>query len=388
MRKKNTEPSVFDKAFEHIGLNQTEELNDVDNLDNELLFSNTDDVDPDKKDESEGNNEDGLNIREDDSDIPDNVFNNNNSSENKDNNDSQDKDNVDNNDNIDNEDVDEIDENETNQVSAFFDAFAEANGWAVDEDEKPTTIEDLISYISNIVEENSVPEYSDPRIKQLDEYVKNGGSFDDFYNGMSEELKYDSLDMEDESNQKAVIKEYLKLQGYSDDQVSSKLERYEDADMLEDEANDAVEILKNIKQQQLEEQQRAQQLEYEERQRQIVEFSENLNKEIFNLTNIRGLNIPKEDRKQLFDYITKVDKDGYTQYQKDFGKNQIKNIIESAYFTMKGDALLTEAAKGGQTSAVKKLRQIMKSSSKNHSSKSLGDENKISAVDIASKYFS
>ena len=382
MKKTNTKPSVFDDVIKHVGFDQSEMLDTVDNLDDPDTFNETDEEEPDDI-ESEGNDEDDLDIREDDSDIPDDVLNGNSSKKTDTTDDLQDEDNAD-----DINDDDLTDDNETSQVSAFFDAFAEANGWTVNEDEKPTTIEGLIQYISDLVEENSTPAYSDPRIKQLDEYVKNGGSFDDFYNGMSEELKYDTLDMEDESNQKAVIKEYLKLQGYSDDQVNSKLERYEDADMLEDEANDAVKILKSVKQQQLEQQQQAQQLAYEEQQRQIVEFAENLNKEIFNLTNIRGLNIPKEDRKQLYEYVTKVDKDGYTQYQKDFGKNQIKNIIESAYFTMKGDALLTEAAKGGQTSAVKKLRQILKSSSKNHSSKSLGDENKISAVDIASKYFS
>lgn len=382
MKKTNTEPSVFDKAIKHVGFDQSEMLDTIDNLDDLDMFNKTDEENPDDI-KSEGNDEDDLDVREDDSDIPDDVLNENSSKQTEDEDDLQDEDNVD-----DNDDEQLSDDNETTQVSAFFDAFAEANGWTVNEDEKPTTIEGLIQYITDLVDENSTPTYSDPRIKQLDEYVRNGGSFDDFYNGMSEELKYDTLDMEDESNQKAVIKEYLKLQGYSDDQVNSKLERYEDADMLEDEANDAIKILKSIKQQQLEQQQQAQQLAYEEQQRQITEFAENLNKEIFNLTSIRGLNIPKEDRKQLYDYITKVDKDGYTQYQKDFGKNQIKNIIESAYFTMKGDALLTEAAKGGQTSAVKKLRQILKSSSKNHSSKSLGDENKISAVDIASKYFS
>jgi len=39
------------------------------------------------------------------------------------------------------------------------------------------------------------------------------------------------------------------MQGYTNDQINSKIERYEDADMLEDEANDAVERLKTIKKQ-------------------------------------------------------------------------------------------------------------------------------------------
>ena len=39
----------------------------------------------------------------------------------------------------------------------------------------------------------------------------------------------------------------------TDDQISRKIERYEDADMLEDEATDAVEYLKNYQKERLEE---------------------------------------------------------------------------------------------------------------------------------------
>jgi hypothetical protein len=52
----------------------------------------------------------------------------------------------------------------------------------VDEDNKPQTIEDLVQYMNDVVEENSKPQYSDPRVEQLDSYIKNGGSFNDFYN--------------------------------------------------------------------------------------------------------------------------------------------------------------------------------------------------------------
>jgi hypothetical protein len=57
--------------------------------------------------------------------------------------------------------------------------------------------------------------------------------------------------MEDESNQKAVVRDYMKMQGYSDEQINRKIERYEDADMLEDEAADAVSYLKRVREQQL-----------------------------------------------------------------------------------------------------------------------------------------
>lgn len=39
-----------------------------------------------------------------------------------------------------------------------------------------------------------------------------------------------------------------------------------------------------------------------------------LNAGISNLSDIRGIAVPKEDRRALYDYITKTDADGLTQY--------------------------------------------------------------------------
>jgi len=130
--------------------------------------------------------------------------------------------------------------------------------------------------------------------------------------------------------------------------------------MLAEEAEDAVTQLKQIKAAQL---QRAMQEQEQARlaqEEQARQFMTDLNSSIASLNNIRGIAVPKEDRKALLDYITKTDADGLTQYQKDFNNNMVNNLIESAYFTMKGDALLGNAKRNGQTSAVSKLRTIMK----------------------------
>ena len=191
-------------------------------------------------------------------------------------------------------------------------------------------MEGLINYIEDTVAENSKPQYADDRIAQLDAYVKNGGKFEDFYNGMSQTIEYDNMDMEDESNQKMAVRDYLNLSGYSDEQINKKIERYEDADMLEDEANDAVERLKIYQEEQLQQQQQFQQQQQMAQQEQARQFVTDLNNTISSLDNIRGVAIPKQDRKALFDYITKVDSEGITQYQRDFQKNLIENLIESA----------------------------------------------------------
>lgn len=292
------------------------------------------------------------------------------------------------NDNNNDDDVDDPngDANEAAQVGAFFDAFAEELGWEIEDDEKPTSITDLIGYIQDVVEENSKPQYADERIAQLDEYVRNGGNFDDFYNNMSQDIQYDKLDLEDEDNQKLAVKDYLKLSGYSDEQISKKIERYEDAGVLEDEANDAIERLKIYKQHEIEEQQRMQEQYRQQQQEQAMQFVTSLNDTIKNLKSVRGVNIPKEDRKLLFDYITKVDANGLTQYQKDFNKNMVNNLIESAYFTMKGDALISEATKNGQTTAANKLRQMLRHTTKNHSTYNIDDKQR-SVADIASMWY-
>ena len=104
------------------------------------------------------------------------------------------------------------------------------------------------------------------------------------------------------------------------------------------------------------------------------------------MSTIRGISIPKEDRAALYEYIFKVDQDGVSQYQKDFNKNLSKNLIESAYFTMKGDYLVSGAKRDGETSAAEKLRKIMRHTAKNHSTYNSRQKQK-SAAELVSGLF-
>jgi hypothetical protein len=65
----------------------------------------------------------------------------------------------------------------------------------------------------------------------------------------------------------------------------------------------------------------------------------------------------------------------------------INNLIESAYFTMKGDSLLGEAKRNGQTSAASKLRNMLRHQTKNHSTYNANEDNKHQLLDVASKFF-
>lgn len=394
-RKKNNPLGGFADALDDLGLGGTggtEEVTNIDDQENILDTPNVDDLDKEKDkpgddiidhtEDDKSNDQVDPKAKEDDSEIPDDVLNNKPSDNNDDAKDEQDPEE----DEDDNEDEEKIDPTESKQIGVFFDAFAEAANWDVDEKDKPTSVEELVKYMEEVVDQNSKPTYADERIEQLDQYVKNGGKFEDFYQDQQKGLTYESIDLEDETNQKTAVRDYYKLQGLTDDQISRKIERYEDADMLEDEATDAVEYLKKYQSERLEEAKAQQEAQKQAYAKQTEEFMSNLNQSVGSLDNIRGISVPKEDRKALLDYITKTDAEGLTQYQKDFNGNLINNLLESAYFTMKGDALLGEAKRSGQTSAASKLRTMLKNQSRNHSSQNSSNNKQPQAWDIASKY--
>ena len=283
----------------------------------------------------------------------------------------------------------EADVIEAQQVSLLFEAIGNSLGWNMDEiddKDKPLNTDDLAKYFADVVEQNSVPKYADERIQALDEYVKQGGKFEDFYAKQQEALTLDNIDLEDENNQKAVVRELMRHTGYTEEQINKKISRYEDSDVLYDEAEDALGRLKDIRQQEVEEATR-QQEEYAKQQEEASRaFFDSVSHDIQGLTNIRGISVPKEDRKALFDYIFKVDQNGQSQYQKDFNKNLSKNLIESAYFTMKADSLISTAKRDGESSAAEKLRKLMRHQSKNHSTYNADDKQK-SVTDLIQGMF-
>lgn len=255
------------------------------------------------------------------------------------------------------------DDNEENVVTNFFDAIAEKLNWEFEEDEdKPKSVDELINYFQNVIEENSKPEYSSEEVEALDNFVKQGGDLKKYLT-IDAELDLDDIDIEDEANQKLVVKQLLKEKGFSTKKIDKLVSRYEEAGLLEDEAQDALEDLKEIKEEKkkqlLEDQKKAYQIQLQRQQ----QFYDNVVSEIKGLKNIRGITVPEKDKKVLMDYILKPDTDGKTKYQKDYAKGGVKNLIESAYFTMNADKLIEAAKREGNNSAIDKFRRSLKSSS-------------------------
>ena len=392
MAKKNTTPTAFDDLLNSVYGNEGNmpETVDMDKQDSFVNAVEEEEKPADKPAEDNGADDTNpSNANDDDSEIPQSVL------------DRMDKKSKDEpvqepiDDTIDNtedtSDPSDADVNEAQQVGLLFDAIGESFGWNMDdikEEDRPLTVDDLTRYMREVVQQNSVPQYADERIQQLDEYVKNGGKFEDFYGKQQQSLSYDNIDMEDEDNQKAVVSELLRYNGYTDDQIKNKISRYEDADMLEEESADALDMLKQIKQHELEMAQQQQAAYLQQQEEQSRQFYNDCMNQIKSLSSIMGIQIPKEDGAKLADYIFNVDQDGISKFQRDYNNkdNFINNLITTAYITMKGDSFISTAKRDGESSATEKLRKMLRHQAKNHTAYNVEDKPK-SVVDLASRFF-
>lgn len=244
----------------------------------------------------------------------------------------------------------------------FFDSLSEQLGWSdVEDEDKPKTAEDLIEYFKDVIEENSVPQYASEEVEKLDEFVRNGGNLKDYFS-IDADIDLDNIEVEDnEINQKLVVEEFLKEKGFSAKQIDKKITKYEDAGILEDEAVDALEALKDIKAERKEKLLEEQQKSAREAQKQQQTFFNNVVSEIKGMDSIYGIEIPEKDKRALLEYIFKPDAEGVTKYQKDYAKS-LKNLITSAYFTMKGDSLITIAKQKGKKDALDNFKNSLRGS--------------------------
>ena len=353
-------PNVGKDDNDKIDLSQNEPLTDEE-LD--AIRNNSKPEDQPKAGKNKEKNQKEEDIEEDDETIEDDEIDEepvNKKETKKDKKDKSTKEEDDNSEEDDDEDEPAFDEK--NAVTGFFEVLSEKLGWSIDEDDEvPQTAEDLVKYFQDIIEEESKPSYANDEVARLDEYIKNGGDIKTYLK-IDAELNLDEIEIEDdETNQKLVVKEFLKEKGFNEKSIEKKLQKYADAGLLEDEAEDALEALKEIKEQKKEQLLADQKKQSEEQGKRQQEFFNTVVSEIKGLDNIRGIKIPEKDKKTLMDYMFKPDSDGITKYQKDYAKNP-KNLIESAYFTMKGDALINIAKKEGNKTAFDKFKSNLKSS--------------------------
>lgn len=202
-----------------------------------------------------------------------------------------------------------------------------------------------------------------PIIKEVINNYEEGVPLDELIYSKSREMEYNAVDEDDlgksDGLQKKLVADWLYTQDFSDDEIESKIKKYEDALILEDEAKTALKKLKAYEakyQEQLkvdtERKKMAAQDQYNQMLKQIetdIMSSEEI---------IPGIQLSKEEKKKVYDAYTKQDSSRKTQLMKALETDpQAWYKITQFMVLMNGN--LKDVEKKLTTKAAKKVKETV-----------------------------
>lgn len=226
-------------------------------------------------------------------------------------------------------------------------------------------IEDNPDILENVVlqtAKNMVQEYKDSipeDAKQFLNYIEKGGDPSKYLQALSKPIDFDSLDLTSEDNQKLVLREFLATQDYTREEIEDELKDYEDALILEKKAQVASKKLEKIYSKQKEQILAQQEAEIENRRKQYDEYVANIKTTINNASNLAGLNIGPNDKKEFEKYLLGRDKEGLTQYEREVQENPIQTQIELAYLKFKKFDF-SKVANKAKTEETRRIKNLIK----------------------------
>jgi len=215
---------------------------------------------------------------------------------------------------------------------------------------KKTIEEGINSYKDSIPDEG----------KQFLEYLENGGNPSKYFEALQKPIDFENIDLESEENQKLVIKEYLKTQDFTNDEIEETLNDLEESLLLEKQAKTYSKKLEKILEKNKEILIQKQAEEVAETQRQYTQYISELNKVIETSDSMAGLPLTKREKEDFRSYLLDRDRSGLTRYEKDLQDNSVKTQLELAYLKYKKYDF-TAASKKGETVATQKFKNILKS---------------------------
>lgn len=285
-------------------------------------------------------------------------------------------------DNPDNDTIDtdddaiDLDELEPQITSYFKEKLYNAFGWEMNDDDKgEDTAESLVNLLQEVVEENSKPVYANDDIEKLNEFVTNGGNLRDYFmSRYSEDFDIENADLENQSDQERILREYFKEQGIAENKIAKRIRNYDDTGILQDEAEDALEWLKNNKEKRAEKLLAEQENLRKDRETQQQKFVDDVLLYIDSgkLEENIGFPLSKAQKDKLKVYAFKVGDDGLTEYQRKYNNSITANFAESVFLTTMREEYKKKQTKKNSSAATKILKEKLKSVKANPRQKSGG----------------
>lgn len=225
---------------------------------------------------------------------------------------------------------------------------------------------------------NSFKESLGDNAKGLLEVLEKGGTVDDYVN-MSNQIDFNNISLEDDKgnqfiqNQKYLVEDWMKVQGYTNEEIKDTIGDYTNTGILKKQAT----IAKNKLAGWQKEQNESILLQKEEEkklaeERSIAEAKE-FEEAVLNTREIAGFKIPENKAKKLHDFITKTDEEGLSEFAK---TDTPENRLLYAYFAMEGfdKEKLSKEIKTTQAKTLK--RKLSKYTDSNTSPKRSGGKKK------------
>jgi len=251
------------------------------------------------------------------------------------------------------------------------------------DDEFEGSEEWLLTKVEDTVN-SKVQDYKDSmpsEIRYLLDNYEDGVPLTNLLNMQSQEQVYESITLESveksEALQKNLVKDLLIKSGWSEERANKKIQRYEDAGVLYEEAEEALSSLVDVQKQQ-KEQYVAQQ---KEQQKQRIQAHEqwlgDLKDHITKKEEILpGFTLSVKDKDNLYKGITKLDKNGENEIMR-LRKKDPEFDLKIAYLAtvLKWDFSAFE--RQSTTKSTRKLAAAIKSTKKTGSRPSRGTSNNV-----------
>jgi hypothetical protein len=201
-----------------------------------------------------------------------------------------------------------------------------------------------------------------PVIKEIISNYEEGVPLDELVYSKSREIEYNAVDENEleksEGLQKKLVSDWLYTQEFSEEEIETKLKKYEDALILEDEAKTALKKLRAYESK-YQEQLKFQTQQKQEAARQNYEtYMKKIETDIMNSQEIiPDIPVSKEDRKKLYDAYTKADSKGDTALTR-----AIKSDPQAWYKITQFMVLMNGNLKNVEKSLQKKATEKLKKS--------------------------
>lgn len=156
------------------------------------------------------------------------------------------------------------------------------------------------------------------------EFVEQGGKPADFHKYYYSEASFEEFTIDTEENQKYVIEESLKLEGYTDEEIQDEINDLVDLGKLEKKASTHLNKLKKVEKENKQMLIEAQKQYAKEQEALRAQEWEKFEKGLFEKETIAGFKLTPKMKQDLWDYMTKPvnKKTGETQYHRDSKDNE------------------------------------------------------------------